>query len=60
VHFIIHQMIKIIEEVTSLNSGYKMNSRTIKMICYADDATIFAESENVLQRQLFKFYQISQ
>jgi len=45
---------------TFLNSGYRMNNGAISMVCYADDAAIFAERENDLQRQLFKFYQISQ
>ncbi|KAL6424889.1 hypothetical protein ACFW04_010044 [Cataglyphis niger] len=30
------------------------------MVCYADDAALIAESENNLQRMLFKFHQISQ
>lgn len=52
-------MDKIIEEVATLNMGYRMNNKPISMVCYADDAAIFAENENDLQRQLFKFYQVS-
>lgn len=37
-----------------------MNNRAISMVCYADDAAVFAESENDVKRQLFKFYQMSQ
>ncbi|KAH1028339.1 hypothetical protein HUJ05_001700 [Dendroctonus ponderosae] len=49
----------IIEAVTSLNLGYRINKR-ISMIRNADDAAITAENEDDLQRQLFSLYQISQ
>ncbi|ERL84146.1 hypothetical protein D910_01504 [Dendroctonus ponderosae] len=49
-------MDKIIEEVSFLNSEYRMNNRAISMVFYADDAAIFAESEDDLQSQLFKFH----
>ncbi|XP_060525304.1 uncharacterized protein LOC132701439 [Cylas formicarius] len=35
-----------------------MSNKRINMVCYADDAAIFAENENDLQRQLFKLYQV--
>jgi len=35
-------------------------NKTISMVCYADDAAIFAETEDDLQRQLHKFCQVSQ
>ncbi|XP_060519855.1 uncharacterized protein LOC132698036 [Cylas formicarius] len=35
-----------------------MSNKRINMVCYADDSAIFAENENDLQRQLFKFYQV--
>jgi len=51
----------IIEEVSSLNMGYQMGqNKRISMVCYADDAAIFAEKEDDLQRQLHKFCQVSQ
>lgn len=53
-------MDEIIQQVTSLNLGYRMGHSKISMVCYADDAAIIAETENDLQRQLLKFYQVSQ
>jgi len=35
-------------------------NKRISMACYADDAAIFAETEDDLQRQLHKFCQVSQ
>jgi len=41
--------------------GYRMGqNERISMVCYADDAAIFAETEDYLQRQLHKFCQVSQ
>jgi len=41
--------------------GYRMGqNKRISMVCYADDAAIFAETEDDLQRQLHKFCQVSQ
>ncbi|KAH1017030.1 hypothetical protein HUJ05_007764 [Dendroctonus ponderosae] len=40
--------------------GIQNEQWVISMVCYADDTKLFAESENDLQRQSFKFYQISQ
>jgi len=49
-------MDRIIEEVSLLNMGYRMEqNKRISMVCYADDAAIFAETEDDLQRQLHKF-----
>jgi len=54
-------MDRIIEEVSSLNMGHRMRqNKTISMVCYADDAAIFVETEDDLQRQLHKFCQVSQ
>jgi len=37
-------MDRIIEEVSSLSMGYRMGqNKRISMVCYADDAAIFAE-----------------
>lgn len=52
-------MDEIIKEVTSLNLGYRLNKNTTSMVCYADDAAIIAETEDDLQRQLYKFYKTS-
>ena len=35
--------------------GYKMGDREIKILCYADDAVLIAESEDELQRLLHQF-----
>jgi len=35
-------------------------NKRISMVCYADDAAIFAETEDDLQKQLHKFCQVSQ
>jgi len=35
-------------------------NKRISMVCYTDDAAIFAETEDNLQRQLHKFCQVSQ
>lgn len=45
--------------VTLLNVGYRMNDKVISMVCYADDAAIVAETEDDLQKQLFKLHQTS-
>lgn len=45
----------IIEELKT-TKGYKLTTGEIKIICYADDAVIMAESEDDLQRLLFKFH----
>ncbi|XP_045461986.1 uncharacterized protein LOC123672057 [Harmonia axyridis] len=46
----------IIEDLKNTARGYKLTTGEIKIICYADDAVIVAESEDDLQRLLFKFY----
>jgi len=38
----------------------KEQNKRISMVCYADDAAIFAETEYDLQRPLHKFCQVSQ
>ena len=35
--------------------GYKMGDREIKILCYADDVVLIAESEDELQRLLHQF-----
>ncbi|KAH1027582.1 hypothetical protein HUJ05_001061 [Dendroctonus ponderosae] len=50
-------MDEIIEEISGLRMGYGINGKPICIICYADDATILAETEDYLQRQLHKFNQ---
>lgn len=52
-------MDQIIDEVTAMGIGFRMSGRRISMVCYADDAAILAETEDDLQRQLYKFHQIS-
>jgi len=54
-------MYRIIKEVSSLNMGYRMGqNKRISMVCYADDAAIFVETEDDLQRQLRNLCQDSQ
>ena len=48
-----------IDEVGGLGLGYRINKKPISMICYADDATILAETEDNLQRQFHRFNQVS-
>lgn len=50
-------MDKIIEQVPSMNLRYRLNNYQINRICYADDAKIWAETEDNLQRQMYKFDQ---
>uniref|UniRef100_A0AAR5P179 Reverse transcriptase domain-containing protein n=1 Tax=Dendroctonus ponderosae TaxID=77166 RepID=A0AAR5P179_DENPD len=45
-------MNKIIEEITSLNSVYRMNNRTISMVCYDDDAAILAKNHQQLNMDI--------
>ena len=49
-------MDKIIEDTASLNIGYKMGDHMLNIVCYADDATIIAESEKDLQQLLQQFH----
>lgn len=39
------------------NTGYKMGNTCFKVVCYADDAALIAESEDELQRLLHAFDQ---
>ncbi|GJQ77604.1 hypothetical protein Trydic_g20985 [Trypoxylus dichotomus] len=41
-------MDKIIKVITDLGREYKLRSRSISMICYADDATVVAKAEDDL------------
>lgn len=50
-------MDKIIEDMASLNIGYRLKSKLISMNCFAGDAVILAETQGDLQRQLFRFFQ---
>jgi hypothetical protein len=36
-------------------SGYRFGQNRIKIVCYADDATLISESENYLHRMLHTF-----
>lgn len=47
-------MDQIIENFKKVNVGYMMRNRTIKVLCYADDAILIAENEDDLQRLLYK------
>ncbi|XP_030766597.1 uncharacterized protein LOC115890494, partial [Sitophilus oryzae] len=47
-------MDEIIKQVRHLN-GYKMGDRNITILCYADDAVLFAENEDDLQRLVYLF-----
>lgn len=47
-------MDEIIRKVRN-GEGYKMGNQQIKILCYADDAVLVAESEDALQRQLHQF-----
>lgn len=48
-------MDKIIDSVKTADRGYRIGKREIKIVCYADDAVLLAESEDDLQRLLFRF-----
>jgi len=39
-------MNKIIKGVKDIESGYSMGNNEIQILCYADDATLFAQSEH--------------
>ena len=47
-------MDEILKQVHKLK-GYKMGSKEVKILCYADDAVLVAESEDDLQRLLYQF-----
>ncbi|GJQ70990.1 hypothetical protein Trydic_g11989 [Trypoxylus dichotomus] len=38
-----------------VNHGYRMGDKLIKVLCYADDTTLFADSEDDLERLLQAF-----
>lgn len=46
-------MNEIIKEVKNTGTGYRMTNNCLKIICYADDATLISENEDDLQRLLF-------
>lgn len=50
--------IMVMEEIikeTKTQKGYKMGSKEIKMVCYADDVILVTECEDDLQRMLHQF-----
>lgn len=51
-------MNEIIRTLVKMN-GYRMGAHKINILCYADDAVLFAECEDDLQRLLFQFYTAS-
>ena len=46
-------MNKLVESIQPLH-GYKMNNQNINILCYADDAILIADSEDNLQRLLYR------
>ena len=50
-------MDEIITEDKKVERGYRMRDKEIKAICYADDVVLISESEDNLQRLLYKFKQ---
>lgn len=48
-------MDQIVESVNEVDAGFKMNNRRLRILCYADDAVLLAESEDDLQRLLYRF-----
>ena len=50
-------MDRIINQVKGVGRGYRMGQTEFKILCYADDAVLIAESEDNLQRMLFEFNQ---
>lgn len=48
-------MDQIIRGVNEVKAGYKMGNRSLRILCYADDAVLVAENEDDLQRLLNKF-----
>ena len=48
---------EIITEVEKVERGYQMGDKKIKAICYADDVVLISESEDGLQRLLYKIEQ---
>lgn len=49
-------MDKIIQNVKNTSSGYRLGSKEIQIVCYADDAMIVAENEDNVQRLLHTFH----
>ncbi|KAF5304113.1 hypothetical protein FQA39_LY01898 [Lamprigera yunnana] len=52
-------MDKIIQCYT-VNGGYRMGQKAIKILCHADDAMPIAENEDDLHRQLCRFQRIAE
>ena len=50
-------MDEIMTEVKRVERGYRMGDKEIKAICYADDVVLISDSEDDLQRLLYKFEQ---
>lgn len=49
-------MDRIIHKVRRVNQGYRMGNELLKILCYADDAVLFADSEDGLQWLIQAFY----
>lgn len=52
-------MDEILEKIKTVGRGYKMGTREIKLICYADDVVLIADNEDDLQRMLYRFEQVA-
>jgi len=50
---------EIIRSVNETGYGYRMEARTLNILCYADDAILLAETEDDLQ-QLYKFKTVTE
>ena len=48
-------MDRIINQVKDVGRGYRMGHTEFKILCFADDAVLIAESEDNLQRMLSYF-----
>jgi len=48
-------MDRIIQEVNTVQEGYRLGNSYVKILAYADDVVLLAESEDGLQRLLHKF-----
>jgi hypothetical protein len=52
-------MDQIISDVKTINVGYQMGSRKLKILCFADGAVLLTDNEDVL-RLLYRFKTISE
>jgi hypothetical protein len=46
---------EVIKDVKDIEVGYNMENNVIEILCYSNDATLFAENEDDLQRFLYEF-----